>query len=255
MTGGLYTAANGYQGPGQNLPHDVFSIGSYGNWSNWWNLRQYDPESGTFDIDAPLSVLRSELETRTDSWETWFQSNAPEAERFLYVDDEPSVSFVTTGPRLPIEFANLVSQYVLENPGPGGNLDTFVTAPPLEYATNLPFTTILGTVISVGITAPWEAATAALNANPDRQYYMYNGRRPASGTFATDDDGVALRELPWGQYKKGISRWYYWQANYWNNFLGGPATRDLTQVVDPEAANNYRDGTRTNVVQERAYLW
>ena len=138
-----------------------------------------------------------------------------------------------------------MSRFVAENPGPGGDLDTFITASPLEYDTDLPSTNILGTVISVGQTARWEEATAALNADPDRRYFMYNGRRPASGTFATDDDGVALRELPWGQFKTGISRWYYWNSNYWNNFLGGPAVRDLTQV-DPQGAS-YRLGTHTNV--------
>ena len=246
LTGGLYTAVNGYAGPGQNQPHDVFSIGSYGNWSGWWGLRQYDPEAtDVFDPDAPLSFLRSELERRTDSWETWFQTNAPDTVRYLYVDDEPAVSFINSGPRLPIEFANLVSEYVKENPGPGGNLDTFITASPLDYDDELPNINLLSTVISEGQTALWDEATAALNADPDRRYFMYNGRRPASGTFVTDDDGVALRELPWGQYKKGISRWFYWNSNYWNNFLGGPAVRDLTEV-DPEGGQ-YRSGTRTNV--------
>ena len=246
LTGGLYTAVNGYAGPGQNLAHDVYSVGTYGSWSNLWGLRRFDPEqTDVFDANAPLSELRAELEVRTDSWERWFRANAPDTERFLYVDDEPSVSFINSGPRLPIEYADIVSRFVAENPGPGGDLDTFITASPLEYDTDLPSTNILGTVISVGQTARWEEATAALNADPDRRYFMYNGRRPASGTFATDDDGVALRELPWGQFKTGISRWYYWNSNYWNNFLGGPAVRDLTQV-DPQGAS-YRLGTHTNV--------
>jgi len=246
LTGGLYTAANGYSGPGQNLAHDVFSVGSYGNWSGWWGLRQYDPEAtDVFDPNAPLDFLRSELERRTDAWETWFATNAPDTVRYLYVDDEPAVSFINSGPRLPIEFANLVSEFVKENPGPGGNLDTFITASPLDYNDELPNTAILGTVISEAPTQIWDEATAALNADPDRRYFMYNGRRPASGTFVTDDDGVALRELPWGQYKKGISRWFFWNANYWDNFLGGPAVRDLTEV-DPEGAQ-FRLGTRTNV--------
>ena len=184
-----------------------------------------------FDPNAPLDELRSELETRTDAWETWFQNNAPDTIRYLYVDDEPAVSFINSGPRLPIEYANLVSEFVANNPGPGGNLDTFITASPLDYDDELPITNILGTVIAQDPTVPWEEATAALNADPDRRYFMYNGRRPASGTFATDDDGVALRELVWGQKKLGISRWFYWNSNYWNNFLGGPATRDLSEVA------------------------
>jgi len=62
LAGDLYTAANGYDGPGKDLAHDVFSIGSYGNWSTWWGLRRFDPEAtDVFDPDAPLSELRLSL--------------------------------------------------------------------------------------------------------------------------------------------------------------------------------------------------
>ncbi|NLF26092.1 MAG: DUF4091 domain-containing protein, partial [Deltaproteobacteria bacterium] len=33
--------------------------------------------------------------------------------------------------------------------------------------------------------------------------------------------GVALRQLAWGQYKKNIQRWFYWESTYYNNFQGG----------------------------------
>ena len=91
LSGGLYTAARGYDGPGANLAHDVFSIGSYSRWSTWWDLRRFDPDAyNIFDPNAPLPELRSTLEFRTDQWETWFQNNAPSVDRFLFVDDEPT---------------------------------------------------------------------------------------------------------------------------------------------------------------------
>ena len=177
----------------------MFSIGSYGNWSNWWGLRRFDPEAtDVFDPNAPLSELRAGLEFRTDQWETWFQENSPDTVRYLYADELPNIN-------------------------------------------------ILGTVIAQGQPDLFNEATAALTADPDRRYFMCNGRRPGSGSFATDDDGVALRELPWGQYKLGISRWFYWNSNYWNNFLGGPASRDLSEV-DPNG-ERFRLGTHTNVFQ------
>ena len=157
------------------------------------------------------------------------------------------MSFIQSGPRLPIEYANIVGQFIEENPGPGGNLETFITASPLDYADELPNINILGTVIAQGQTDLFNEATAALTADPDRRYFMYNGRRPGSGSFATDDDGVALRELPWGQYKLGISRWFYWNSNYWNNFLGGPASRDLSEIAPN--GERFRLGTHTNVFQ------
>jgi hypothetical protein len=45
--------------------------------------------------------------------------------------------------------------------------------------------------------------------------------RPASGTFTIDDDGVALRELAWGQWKLGVDRWFYWESTYYNDFQSG----------------------------------
>jgi len=246
LAGGLYTAAKGYDGPGANMPHDVFSIGSYSRWTTWWDLRRYDPDAYmVFDPTAPLSELRSALEFHTDQWETWFQANAPDADRFLFVDDEPTPTPIESSQLSAIGYANLVSEFVGENPGPGGNLDTFVTASPLDFDSELQAPSVLAAVIAHGETDRWNEATAAIDADPDRRYFMYNGQRPASGSFVTEDDGVALRELAWGQYKLGIYRWFYWNANYWNNFLGGAATRNLSEV-DPRGSE-YRLRRQTNV--------
>ena len=245
LRGGLYTAENGYVGPGQNLPHDVFSIGTYSNWQDWWDLTDYDPTNSRYNPNLPRPNFVNTLRTRTDQWETWFRVNAPSVKRFLYADDEPGFT-QSRDPNFSSEdFVNLITDIVKSNPGPGSALPTFVTASPLGYQDELPTTSLLGDVISHGETEKWEAATQALAAAPDRDFFMYNGRRPASGTFVTDDDGVALRELPWGQYKKGISRWFYWHGAYYNNFQGGPASRDLSQV-DPQGPN-YRSGSQTNL--------
>jgi len=235
LRGDLYTADNGYSGPGENRPHDVFSIGTYSNWLRWWDLQNYDPANANFyDSGLPRSVLRNTLHARTDQWENWFRENAPDVKRFLYVDDEPSFSTSVDPNFSTVDFANLVSRFVKENPGPGGNIPTFITASPLGYEDELPHTSILGDVIAHGETEEWEAATAAITAQPNREYFMYNGRRPASGTFVIDDDGIALRELPWGQYKKDIHRWFYWHSTYYNNYQGGPPSRNLVDV-DPNS--------------------
>ena len=245
LRGDLYTADNGYVGPGANLPHDVFSIGTYSNWLRWWNLANYDPAYPNYDSSLPRQTLINTLNSRTDQWENWFRNNAPNVKRFLYVDDEPAFSTSRDPNFSTVDFANLVSGIVKNNPGPGGDLQTFITASPLGYEHELPDTNILGDVIAHGETAPWNAATNALNADPDREYFMYNGRRPASGTFVIDDDGVALRELPWGQYKLGIERWFYWSSTYYDNFQGGPSLRNLAEV-DAQGPN-YRRGSQTNV--------
>lgn len=245
LRGELYTAANGYAGPGANLPHDVFSIGTYSNWSQWWGLNRYDPTYPNYTANLPRQLLVDTLNQRTDQWENWFRNNAPSVKRFLYVDDEPTFSTSRDPNFSTLDFANLVSKTVQDNPGPGGSLPTFVTSSPLGYDHELPYTNILGDVIAHGQTELWNAATNALNSDSEREYFMYNGRRPASGTFVIDDDGVALRQLPWGQYKTGIDRWYYWSSTYYNNFQGGPSFRNLSEV--DALGPTYRNGTQTNV--------
>ncbi|MEM7220857.1 MAG: DUF4091 domain-containing protein [Pseudomonadota bacterium] len=245
LRGELYTPAFGYAGPGSGRPHDVFSIGTYGLWTRWWGLTQYDPTNWDYDSSYPESLLRSTLNQRTDEWENWFLANAPTVDRFLYVDDEPATAHTLAGDLQPIEYAEQISRLVKENSGVGGNLDTFITASPLEYDGDLPSTSILGDVIAHGQTNLWTEAVSALRDDPRRGFYMYNGRRPASGTFVIDDDGVALRELAWGQYKVGIERWYYWHSTYYDNFQGGSSSRYAESM--PPGREDYRRGSQTNV--------
>gem|GEM_PF-488233 len=236
LSGDLYTQANGYAGPGQDVPHDIYVVGSYGAWSFWWDLRQYHPLSPTFDSAAPLADLQSALEDNTSLWETWFQANAPDVTRFLYVEDEP-------GSAATIAYAELISGIVENSPLAGSELGTLVTANSVEHESTLLSPSILSSIISVGDTEQWDRV---LFENPDREQHMYNGQRPASGSFATDDDGVALRELPWGQYKRDIDRWFYWHSTYYNNTQAGPSLRNLSEVAGGEG-ESYRLGSHTNV--------
>jgi hypothetical protein len=70
---------------------------------------------------------------------------------------------------------------------------------------------------------------------------MYNGMRPASGSFAIEDDGVALRELAWGQYKKKIDRWFFWSATYYNDYQGGRGDTNVFTTAQTFGGAPYRD--------------
>ena len=236
LAGELYTAANGYAGPGEGLAHDVYSIGTYDLWTFWWNLEDYYPRSSSYDPTLDFSVAAEVLREQTDLWETWFRNNSPDTERFLYVYDEPSLP-------VDIDFAEQVANTVIENPGIGGDLQTFVTANAVNTQQTLPSPEIIASLFAVAPTVEWDLFVAN---STHRELYLYNGRRPATGTFATDDDGVALRELSWGQYKRNIKRWFYWNSTYYNNFQGFEPTRDLSQVFGGEG-ESYRLGTHTNL--------
>src|SRR5205814_2116024 len=74
-----------------------------------------------------------------------------------------------------------------------------------------------------------------------KRFYMYNAHRPASGSTATDDDGVALRELAWGQYKKHVNRWFFWESTYYNNYQGGMGETNVYQKAQTFGSKNSVD--------------
>jgi hypothetical protein len=199
LDGTLFTAANGYAGPGVGVGNGVYSIGTYGSWS--WRS------------SATEAIMR----TRTDAWETWFQANFPNVERFLYLIDE-STNYTQT---------QQWASWVANNPGVGGQLPTFATLDLPSSVNNVPSLNIAATWFGVGDSTTWTNALATHRSRANHRYYQYNGKRPSQGSFATEDDGVALRELPWAQYKKGVDRWFFWESTYYNDYQGGRGQNDL----------------------------
>jgi hypothetical protein len=204
LDGTLFTAANGYSGPGEGIGNGVFSVGTYGAWQSWWG----DPPS------------RAAVWRATDAWEQWFAANAPEAERFLYISDE-SDDYAQTE-----EWAN----WLKSNPGPGHALKSFATVPLAVAAREIPSLDIAASTLSLGDPRAWQSALDAWRG-AGKSLHLYNGQRPASGSFATEDDGVALRELAWGQEKKGIDRWFYWNATYYDDYQGGRGETNVFQTA------------------------
>jgi hypothetical protein len=201
LDGTLFSADNGYAGPGEFVGNNVFSIGTYGSWS-WQNEGQ------------------AGMETHLDAWEAWFEKYSPSTERILYLEDEPPAS----------DTAQLekYAGWAKNDPGVGKNIGTFVTYDLPDSLTFMPSLDISASTFAV---APKEIYQNAYNTakSQGKKVYLYNGKRPAEGSFATEDDGVALRELPWGQYKKGIDRWFFWESTYYNDDSTGRGQNSLFQ--------------------------
>jgi hypothetical protein len=189
----LFTAENGYKGPGVGAGNNVFSIGTYGVWQGWW---------------GPPS--REILWHNTNEWERWFRENSPDTERFLYLIDEST------------DYAEIEqwAGWMKANPGIGRELPSFATVSLLQAARHIPSLDIVASIMAA-VAGPWQAAVDGFLANPSKRLFLYNGMRPGSGTFATEDDGVALRELAWGQWKHGVQRWLYWESTYYDDFQSG----------------------------------
>jgi len=187
LTGSTFSTANGYDGPGRDHGQDVYSIGTYGTW-NW--------RYGT----------KADMWRRTDAWENWFVQNLPNTERFLYLLDEPHQA-------ADLAQVETWAGWMKSNPGPGKALQSFSTLSLTTALTKVPSLSIPCTYAGFSDTAPMTAAAHYYRTTPGKQLWAYNGSRPAIGSFVTEDDGVSMRQLSWGQYKLGIRRWMYWMLN------------------------------------------
>jgi hypothetical protein len=153
-------------------------------------------------------------------WTEWFAANYPDLVYFFYTRDEP-------GSEDYPEVNQLAAQ---AEPVP-----SFVTAPYVEEGLDVDIYTCLPN--------HFNAADIARGNENDKRVWVYNGMRPYSGTYMTDDFAVSPRVNPWLQYKFDIERWFYWEATYYKDVQG-----DRGHVDVFKEANNFRNasGDRLN---------
>jgi len=202
LNGNLFTASEGYAGPGTGIGNGVFSIETYGAWQSTW---------------APIS--ESSFQSHMNNWEQWFRNNSSSTDRFLYLIDE-SANYAQT---------ETWASWAKNNPGIGKDLKTFATISLPDGLANVPSLNILASWFAVAPKTIWENALQTVLANSNKRFYVYNGKRPANGSFAIEDDGVALRELAWGAYKKNVYRWFFWESTYYNDYQSGRGDTNVFQ--------------------------
>jgi hypothetical protein len=205
LDGNLFTHANGYDGIGVGVGNNVYSVGTYQSWP--WT------EGDEEDMWA-----------NTDAWVHYFDvlSLTTPTDYFLYLIDEPEVGEET---RQAQEWA----EWIKSNPGPGREMMSFVTIDLPTAVDETPSVNISASGAQFGLPEEWEGPAQKYRIEADRRLYFYNGNRPATGSFAIEDDGITLRMLPWIQYKKGIDRWFYWESTYYNNYQGETGETDVFQ--------------------------
>lgn len=201
LNGTLFQNQNGYRGPGEGKGNGVYSVGTYGTW-DWKD----EGESG--------------MRAHADAWANWFKMNAPSTEFFLYLIDESE----------DYPLSQKWASWLKNNPGPGKALLSFATVPLTAATSFVPDLNIAASWFTVGSTTEWQQAYDTQKA-ASKKFFSYNGKRPSNGSFATEDDGIALRELPWAQYKKGIDRWFFWESTYYNNYQGGRGETNVFQTA------------------------
>ncbi len=197
LQGSFFSAANGYDGPGANIGNGVYSIQTYGIPRSWMHRR--------------------DLWQHADNWVSWFDANAPATDYFLYLIDE-----TRHYPRV-----ERWSRWLKSDLGRGSALPSMATIPLPKAVERAPSLDVVASAAGLGITEQWDAPAADYAHDPTRRFFLYNGSRPAAGTFVTDDDGVAPRVNAWIQYKEGVNRWFYWESTYYNDFQGGSGKMNL----------------------------
>ena len=212
LDGSLFSEEQGYRGPGEDFGNNVYSIGTYSQW--YWQ------EGG-----------EEAMRFYTDAWEGWFQENFPEVERFLYLIDESS----------DYEQIEQWAQWIENNPGVGSDLLSMATMFAISAYENTPSLDVPTNPGIIGDTDPVQSAVDYYNSRDDKRIFYYNGGRPAQGSFMIDDDGIALRTVPWAQFKKGIDRWFFWQSTYYNNYQAGEGETNVFQDAQTFGGDTYFD--------------
>jgi hypothetical protein len=217
LDGSLFTPDEGYAGPGVGIGTGVFSIGTY-----------RDPLAGQ---------SQQQVWQKADEWVNWFnqfeQDTNQGVDYFVYLTDEPGAE------RFP-QIQEWLS-FLKSNPGVGRDMQALLTIPITEAQVHFPNLDIPTSTLGVWDRESWQSAFDFFKNQPGTEVYMYNGSRPGSGSFAIEDDGVALRQLPWGQEKMGVDRWFYWASTYYNNYQGGEGETNVFEKAQTFGSYNPDD--------------
>jgi Domain of unknown function (DUF4091) len=63
----------------------------------------------------------------------------------------------------------------------------------------------------------YAASVAADARNQGKQVWIYNGKRPRSGSLVLDAPAVDLRANGWIAAAYAVHRWFYWESTFWND--------------------------------------
>lgn len=180
--GNDFTRASGYEGPGEGIGNQIAPASFYGPGKG------YDEKASAW--------------ARSDAWMTYLKENLPRVITFLYMPDEPG----------PSEFSGIsrIARNVHSNPGPGRALPIFVTR---EY------TRELDGAIDIWDSGPqfYNVEQALKERAKGRDWWIYNGGRPASGALVMDAPATDARAIIWGCFKHDIRVYFYWHGVHWQH--------------------------------------
>ena len=182
LTGADFTAANGYEGPGEGRGNRIVPLTFYGPGK---------------DFDERASAWK-----RADAWMTFLGATRPGARTFLYLPDEPS-------PR-QYPYIRTLADNVHSNPGPGRALPTFVTKSIVPE---------LADRIDIWCVPPqeYDIATADAERAKGRRVWFYNGGRPQGPSPVIDAPATEARAVAWAAFRHQADTYFYWHGVHWRH--------------------------------------
>lgn len=201
ITGELYTAPNGYAGPGEGVGNNTFCVGY----------------NGAFPLEYGGSFKNATRESwwaGSDAWKSWFIKNAPSVKLNKYLfPDEPAWKGPTgakgTG---SMDTIRIQTGWSHSNPGIGRTIPCLVTNDIIpELMGHVDF----WSVSSEGAVEELTAEKLAEARKIGNRFGIYNGYRPGMGAVITDADATDFRVMPWIIWKYNVDQYFYWSTNFW----------------------------------------
>ncbi len=217
FSGAAFTPSRGYEGPGRSVGNVLAPRTFYG-------------PGKEFD-DRPSAWARS------DAWMTLLGQKLPRAITFLYMPDEPGP------PQYPRIRA--LAENIHSNPGPGRALPIFVTS---AYVADLE------SAIDIWDSGPkgFRLDRVASERARGRQYWFYNGGRPAGGAITIDAPATDARATIWAAFKHDVRVYFYWHAVHWRHNSQKVGERDQNVWADTITFDNRKQPNKP--IDDQGYI-
>jgi hypothetical protein len=203
FSGDDFTAAKGYEGPGEGVGNRIVPATFYGPG------REFDERASAW--------------RKADAWMTFLKEHLPQSITFLYLPDEPS-------PR-QYPYIRQIADNVHSNPGPGRALPTMVTR---DYDQELDGAIDIWNAGGLH----YDIRVAETQRARGRRYWTYNGGRPAVGATLIDTPATDPRVIPWACFKHGIEVYFQWHGVHWRHNSQKQGERNQNVWANPITFDN-----------------
>jgi hypothetical protein len=208
LDGSLYTAAHGYEGPGEAVGDGILSIGTYGS------------------LGAPSASKLTTVEAIADTLAA--HSLFASTDVFVYAIDE------TCGSPYGAGWKSLL----------GGSTDPNAKNVLVGWTcSDDPSTQPVD--VPMILAGHYDPALVAAARSAGKRPWIYNGTRPHTDAFLTDTAAVAPRANAWIAAAAGIERWFYWETTFWyddNRGGHGPYDPFVTAETFHNSDGDYCEG-------------